>query len=229
MAPIDPHPNVDLVPSGQPIEWRDPCTIELDTKFCSLGGRSLESVLRSRRSDRVFSEAPIEEVAFVVRETLRADFVGVDAKCGRKLKAVMSSGALHPVKCVLLGQEGSPIYYDDVGDRFLSVGVRDAQQLNAFLQKCQSVLPEANGHWVALIADSRDLSRLYSDHQSLLWRDAGAVIQTMALVTEARGLAFCPLGILGQHLIDALLPDGSGFVAVGVVAIGSVRIDQNAK
>ncbi|MES0197021.1 nitroreductase family protein [Mesorhizobium sp. M0011] len=228
MVPIDPRPNAGAVPRGEPVSWHDPHIVEFDLRPLSLGDRSLESVLRARRSSRILSEAPIEDVAFAIRETLRAHFVGVAAKHGRKLKAVVSSGALHPVMGVLLGRDVRPIVYDDISDRFLSVGARDPQQLNAFLKNCRKVLPEANGHWIALVADIRDLSRLYSDHQSLLWRDAGAVIQAMAMVAEARDLAFCPLGILGQQVVDALLPSASGLVAVGVVAIGRRGIHQNA-
>ncbi len=229
MVPTDPHPNSGAAPIGAPIGWRDPRVVELDLKSPRLGERSLASVLRSRRSNRVLSEAPIEEIAFVVRETLRADFIGVGRKHGRKLKAVVSAGALHPVNGVLLGRYADPIVYDDVADRFLSVGVVDTRQLASFFSSCRSVLPEASGHWIALMADSRDLSRLYSDHQSLLWRDAGAVIQTMAFVAEASNLAFCPLGILGQQAVDALAPRDSGFVGVGVVAIGKSTIHQNVR
>ncbi|HEY5203138.1 MAG TPA: hypothetical protein VIJ63_00870 [Roseiarcus sp.] len=151
----------------------------------------------------------------------------MDTKFGRKLKGVVSAGALHPVKGVLLDRDGNPIFYDDVDDRFLSVGIRDVRQLEGFLNDCREVLPEAQGRWIALIADCRDLSRLYTNHQSLLWRDAGAAIQVMAMVAEALELAFCPIGILGHGLIDALLPGGGGFAAVGVVAIGRLGSIRN--
>ncbi|WP_181177522.1 nitroreductase family protein [Mesorhizobium sp. B4-1-1] len=200
--------------------------MDLDVGSRSFEQRSLASVFRSRRSTRIFSEAPIEEVASVIRETLRIHFVGEGTSHGRKLKAVVSAGALHPVKAILLDRAAGAIAYDDFADCFLAVGVRDNQHLDAFLENCRKVLPQANGHWVALIADSSDLSRLYSHYQSLLWRDAGAVIQAMALVAEARDLAFCPLGILGQQVVDALLPGNSRIVPVGVAAIGKPSLDQ---
>ena len=51
--------------------------------------------------------------------------------------------------------------------------------------------------------------------------------QAMAMVAEALELAFCPVGILGQGLIDALLPGGGDFAAVGVVAIGRLGSIRN--
>ncbi|THK35610.1 hypothetical protein EHS39_23545 [Ensifer sp. MPMI2T] len=165
---------------------------------------------------------PIEAVAQVVRKTLLADFAGVGSNHGRKLKAVVSAGALHPIQSVIVSGACDPVIYDDDSDQFFSVQVRDDVRLQAFVENCRTVLPDAGGCWVALIADCRDLSSLYTDHQSLLWRDAGAVIQMMALVAEAHGLAFCPLGILGTEIVEALLTNHHHHhaVAVGVMAIG---------
>jgi nitroreductase len=169
--------------------------------------------------------ASLEEVARVVRETLKADFVGHGEKQGRKLKAVLSAGALHPVKAVILRRDQRPIVYDDGSDQFLSVKVRNAPAYAAFLQTCDTVLPEADGHWVALIADCRNVRRLYSNHESLVWRDAGAVIQMMALLAEAQELVFCPLGILGGEIIEGLLQEKSDVIPVGVIALGNQARD----
>ena len=185
----------------------------------------LSDVMRSRRSTRIMSEAPIEAVARVVRETLQADFVGIDSNHGRKLKAVVSAGALHPVQCVIVSPDSDPIIYDDTANHFFSVQVRDRVQLEAFVENCRTVLPNTEACWIALIADCRDLSSLYIEHQSLLWRDAGAVIQMMALVAETCGLAFCPLGILGTEIVKALLINHDHALAVGVIAIGKSKQD----
>jgi hypothetical protein len=136
------------------------------------------------------------------------------------LKSVVSAGALHPTKCVIIGQRHSPIAYNDTCDEFLSVRVRDIASIDAFLAICHSVLPEADGDWLALIVDIRDLSTVYSNCASLLWRDAGAIIQAMALVAESHNMAFCPLGILGQEIVSALLPNTHYYVPVGVAALG---------
>ncbi|MBX3532676.1 MAG: hypothetical protein KF849_18925 [Rhizobiaceae bacterium] len=210
------------------MNWNEPETAVIEISGQHLSGLSLASVLRTRRSRRTLSEAPLEDVAFVVRETLRTDFLGADHNSGRKRKAVVSAGALHPIKGVLIGREPRPLVYDDDGDRFISVEVRDRRQFDEFREACRAVVPTANGHWVALVADTRELERLYMHCDSLLWRDAGAVIQTMAFIAEAAGLAFCPLGILGHQLLRALLPSDPALVALGVVAIGRSEADQKA-
>ncbi|MGN7804931.1 nitroreductase family protein [Ensifer sp. 22521] len=218
MSHTDPEPTGDK-PLSKRLEWLEPRAIDL--VFRSAPPEKLfANVVRARRSHRFIATASLEEVARVVRETLKADFVGHGEKQGRKLKAVLSAGALHPVKAVILRRNQAPIVYDDSVDQFLSVHVRDAVAFEAFLRTCETVLPDANGHWVALIADSRNVRRLYSNHESLVWRDAGAVIQLMALSAEAQEMAFCPLGVLGGEIVAALLPGTPEIIPVGVVALG---------
>jgi hypothetical protein len=132
---------------------------------------------------------------------------------------MISAGALHPVRCVIIDRDGRAAY-DDEKDEFVSIEPRNASLLAACLAKCEEMLPTANGHIISLISDTRAPSIVYENSQSLIWRDAGAVLQTLALVSEAFDLGFCPLGILGQEFADALLPEGHQFLGVGVAVIG---------
>lgn len=84
------------------------------------------------------------------------------------------------------------------------------------------VLPEANGTFFVLIADMARPSCAYANSASLVWRDAGAMLQTIALVAELFGLAYCPLGILGNEVIAAL-PSSDQLMGVGAGAIGYKR------
>lgn len=205
---------------GSRVIWSDFREVTFDPIRMPTGDRTFDSVLRSRRSARTILTASTEIVAAVVRETLKADFIGAGEREGQKRKAVVSAGALHPVKAVVISPDEQPLYYDDGLDRFLALPVLDQNCFQSFHYHCSKVLPKAKGHWVALIADCKDLARVYSNYEALLWRDAGAVIQTMAMIAEAFDLAFCPLGILGHEIIGAIRADANDMVAVGVVALG---------
>jgi len=218
LSHTDPEPT-GREPLFNHLEWLEPRTVDLVFKPGSLD-KVFASVVRTRRSTRAIATASLEQVAQIVRETLKADFVGYGEKQGRRLKSVLSAGAIHPVKAVILRRGNRPIIYDDGRDLFVSVEVRDHSAYTAFFQTCESVLPEAEGHWVALFADCRNVRRLYANHESLAWRDAGAVIQMMALMAEDHEMAFCPLGVLGGEIIKALLQDTPDIIPVGVLALG---------
>ncbi|UDF29743.1 UNVERIFIED_ORG: hypothetical protein LHK14_00020 [Roseateles sp. XES5] len=218
MSHTDPQPTGGE-PLSNDLEWLDPRDVHLVLQPSPLD-KLFASVVRTRRSRRAIAAASLEQVARTVRETLKADFVGYGEKQGRRLKAVLSAGAIHPVKAIVLRRDHRPIVYDDVRDLFVSVQVRAPSAYTAFFQTCEAVLPEADGHWVALISDCRNVRRLYANHESLVWRDAGAVIQMMALTSEAHEMAFCPLGVVGGEIIEALLPETPDIVPVGVVALG---------
>jgi len=215
----DPSPT-GAAPRSPAIDWVNPRRLDLDPGVARSGLLDFGEVLRSRRSTRRLEKATLQQVAAVVREALKADYTGTGMHEGRKRKRVISAGALHPVNCVLIDPDEGAIYYDDENDVFVAVQPRDQALLGTYLAKCEDVLPTARGHVIGLIADVRDLSSVYTDHETLLWRDAGAVLQTLALTSEASNLGFCPLGILGQELADALLGNDQAFVGVGAAAIG---------
>ncbi|MDX3925158.1 MAG: hypothetical protein QHC90_05030 [Shinella sp.] len=173
-------------------------------------------VLTNRRSCRAIRPAATSVVASVVRETLGKRFVAGE----RSQKVVLSSRALHPLRCVFFRSVSDVIVYDDEDDLFIQVAPRDEKALGHLIEDCRAVLPDCDGHWLLFVGDRRKVAQAYNNPDSLLWRDAGAAIQATALICEAAGLAFCPLGILGQHGVDALLQDQSDFLAVGVAAVG---------
>ena len=96
------------------------------------------------------------------------------------------------------------------------------QRLRAFWKDCRQVLPEAAGTAIVFAGDMNRVAARYERPESLLWRDGGVLLQTLALVATAFRLAFCPLGILGTAAIEAVgLADH--LTAVGVAMIGRPR------
>jgi hypothetical protein len=57
--------------------------------------------------------------------------------------------------------------------------------------------------------------------QSLLWRDAGALSQTLNLTATAYGQAFCALGVLGEQALQAIERPPTTR-ALGVAMIGTL-------
>ena len=80
------------------------------------------------------------------------------------------------------------------------------------------------GTHLVLAGDLVRLGALYSDPVSLLWRDAGALLQTLALVSNFYRLAFCPLGNLGFEVVAALGLKTNEALALGCAVVG--RADE---
>ncbi|RKP46980.1 hypothetical protein D7S89_16685 [Trinickia fusca] len=94
-----------------------------------------------------------------------------------------------------------------------------AEARDAWISKCQRILPSASGAFLTLVADMARPMSAYAHGETLVWRDAGATLQTLALVAELFGLGFCPLGLLGNEVVSAL-PSAEQLLAVGAAAIG---------
>ncbi len=64
----------------------------------------------------------------------------------------------------------------------------------------------------------------YEQADSLVWRDAGALVATVALLAETLDLACCPLGVTGEPLLSQVLGSDDAVVGAGGCMIGA-RID----
>jgi SagB-type dehydrogenase family enzyme len=72
--------------------------------------------------------------------------------------------------------------------------------------------------WFAAQFD-RTLSR-YKNGESLVWRDSGALVATIALVAECLHLSSCAIGITGEPFISQSLASKGALIGVGGLLIG---------
>jgi hypothetical protein len=135
-----------------------------------------------------------------------------------------SAGALHPMETVLVDWRGSPraMRYNARVHRLELLVVTNPGPLRHFARTCADMLPDAWGTALVFIGHESRVAAAYEDPASLLWRDSGALMQTLFLTATAFRLAFCPLGILGHEVIQALgLP--RDVVATGAALLGRPR------
>jgi hypothetical protein len=166
--------------------------------------------------------APLREVVNLVAFATRPRFVLEGDPLGRSRRLCVSSGALHPIDCVLFDPRGSlhVMRYDPCGHCVQLLVVKDRGALKRLDANCREILPEARGMVMALVGDLSRVKSVYDNPWSLLWRDAGALLQTLALCAAAYRLAFCPLGALGAEMLGALDLGGRNIVPAGIAMIG---------
>ncbi|MFC5507086.1 nitroreductase family protein [Bosea massiliensis] len=179
------------------------------------------SILEARRSTRILSRAPFRELCNLV------NFVcGERQSWGRELhrsrRTTPSAGALHPVETVIVSTRGRQRLF-----RF-NANLRTAELLRLHsaalaadgIRQAHSILPHAAGDFIVFLADPAKTGAVYDASTSLLWRDAGALMQTLHLAATAYRLGFCPIGGTGHDLMQAIFGPGSRMQALGMAAVG---------
>jgi nitroreductase len=173
-------------------------------------------VLERRRSQRALSPIPFRRLVNLISYALAPRFVNAE---GRVRSLSLSSGALHAVEVVLLAR--GEVYRFDIRRRFLqTLNLSDPNKLGRFYTRTRDILPQANAAAMVLIGDLPRIRAFYAHPGSLLFRDSGALLQTLALACEAYGLGFCPLGLLGRDVVEAIGLDPKVAVPLGAAALG---------
>lgn len=183
------------------------------------------STLELRRSRRAMVRAPLRVVVNAIAFAARPRQKMVRDRFNRSRRPSPSAGAIHPVEILLVHGSSWVFRYAAFKHQIEVLRISDRTSLRSFVSDCHQILPEALGTAIVFVGDLDRVAALYERSESLLWRDAGVLLQTLALVATAYGLAFCPLGILGDLVVRSLgLPERA--LAVGVAMIGRLGFDQ---
>lgn len=135
-----------------------------------------------------------------------------------------SSGGLQSINVVCVSDDSSaPRLYDPINHAFFVLRA-DSQLVHLENRKdVWSVAGVHNGCTLRLVGDRSKLDAAYVNAESLVFRDAGAVLATVCLCAEWLGLSACPLGFLGNAMLPLLgLPEGR-FQSVGGIQISNPK------
>lgn len=135
-----------------------------------------------------------------------------------------SSGGLQSINVICISDDGSaPRVYDPVNHAFLVLRA-DNELVHLENRKAvSSVTGSHNGCTLRLISDRSKLCAAYENADSLVLRDAGAVLATIGLCAEWLGLSACSLGFLGNAMLPLLALPEERFRSVGGIQISSPK------
>ena len=224
MNPIDPSPLESPAPRPE-LPW-------VSKQCFRLQHRALDSelkfseVLRFRRSTRELISAPLRDVCSVFSAAASCLYTssGSDG-LHRSRRPSISAGALHPIEIMFLRSRRSAriFHFDSFTSTISVVGTSAPQKLQELWSNAEDILPDAVATLVVLVGRPAVLEAAYTHPQSLLWRDSGALLQTLSMTATSMGLGFCPLGMLGKELLDALPTSTEKLEAVGAAWLGQVK------
>ena len=178
------------------------------------------SILEGRRSERTLSRAPLREILnFLSYATAPRQLWGSGPI--RSRRPAHSAGALHPIEVILVTGRNPRILRTRPSALLVDVLTASCPEAaRRLVAKVQEILPRSECDLIVLIADRARVDAYYENPDQLIMRDAGALMQTLHFCATAARLGFCPLGISGRDLADALFERKGSMIGVGVAAVG---------
>ncbi|MBI6799218.1 hypothetical protein [Pseudomonas syringae] len=172
---------------------------------------------RTKRSFKALSDTELSELLWhCARTQATADS---DYGFELELRPALSAGAIHPIH-ILVDHHATGSWQRYDSRQHGLHHIPEASSLFADLSlQCEETLAVELGTRLLLVAEPGKTLAKYQRAESLIWRDAGVLLAMTALVAEAIGCAFCPLGITGEPWASRLASPGI-LTGVGVALIG---------
>ena len=132
------------------------------------------------------------------------------------------AGGVCEVDVVVDDGASEPWLYDARHHQAVHLDRIDFEALTQARSRLRSWLPDAHANATTFycVADVAAISARYEFSETLIWRDAGALIAVIALVSEWIGVVCCPLGLTGAEMTMALSASMPAHQAAGVVILG---------
>ncbi|WEK34733.1 MAG: nitroreductase family protein [Candidatus Pseudobacter hemicellulosilyticus] len=180
------------------------------------------TVLKRRRSTRSFGKLSLNELSTLLWHSAKVQKLFVSEN-GAILshRPAPSAGGIHPIDVFVslptLINERKLLLYDPIGHRLGRLIINPVDE-SSFFEEVNNCLQMDNGTLIWFGAYMASTALKYHNPESLVWRDAGALLMTFQLVATALGIASCPVGTLGEpfffNSLDKMVLS-SGGVLVG--------------
>ena len=181
-------------------------------------------VVTERKSVRSFCPIDFTELSTLLAYTAKVKSVKVmlnDSIVTRRFSA--SAGGVHPIDLLL--SMPAPItnrqlyYYNPFYHQYVSLKLSQADQL-AFFEHVNECLPLGEGVLIWMLAHLHRTERHYENPLSLVWRDAGALLNVLQLSATALEYNSCPVGTLAEPFIQCLFKESGPIISAGGIIVG---------
>lgn len=178
------------------------------------------TVLERRRSRRNFAALNHDQLGQLFWHCLRTQGIATsDLGFDLEQRPTPSAGAIHPIHILVKpAQTHKWFRYDARRHGLLEVKGSECE-LKPLEECSKAILYSENATQLLLVAEPGKTSAKYECGESLIWRDAGALLAIMAVTAEALNLAFCPLGITGEPWASELAAPGI-LMGAGMALVG---------
>lgn len=198
-------------------------TIKLSRTITPLPIR-FDKVSETRKSGRNFKPITLQEVSDVlwyaakVRTTFQQDNGYILTHRGTP-----SAGARHPIDIIISNPKfliSGFFYYYNPFEHSLNQLANSYGDVSAFFSHITEIVDTTNATLIWFVAHANRTNAKYEHAESLIWRDAGALINNIQMVCTARGISSCPIGSLGEPYISNFFNNQAGIFGAGGLLIG---------
>lgn len=213
-----PRPRSKPLPYA-PVVWPTSALVPLPDDLL-LNTPPFEAVIESRRTRYSFAQLSDEGLAALMHLTcrIRATLAG-PLSFPQSYRPVPSAGAIHPVHVVLHRPGDDTLHRYDPNEHGLHQLDRSLD-VTALRAAMHEVIDAPSATLLLFVAEPGMTGSKYEDAASLVWRDAGVLLGTIAMAAEALSLNYSPLGVTGEPWAGRLVP-GAPLVGVGAAFVGA--------
>lgn len=190
-----------------------------------LGADSILRAISGRMSSRSFrsplSEPQLSSLLWHSCRTIE-ERREADGFCWQHRPAP-SAGGRHPIHVLILGRRrrDPPVGLYVPEDHRLAVLACPTKPARELLTLADRLVGARRATVIWLAAEVARTATKYKHAESLVWRDAGALVSVVNLVACSMGLSFCALGPTGNSEVVELFRRRPGIVGVGGFVIAN--------
>lgn len=207
------------VPYAWP-EGRIRALASVDNTTITTKDQDIFKIIGERRSRREFSALRPTDLSSLLWYSARTQAVS-HSNYGFELeqRPVPSGGAIHPIH-ILIKSPDEPHWGRYDSRQHSLIALESASLILEGLEDhSESVLPGSTATKILLVAEPGKTGAKYDHPESVIWRDAGALLAVLSVVAQALHLNYCPLGITADPWASRLGPPGL-LVGVGMAMVG---------
>ncbi len=178
-------------------------------------------VVDRRRTRRRFGPIQLETLSSFLWFSARSrEVVQNNGSIIWESRPAPSAGGKHPIDLYLFPHHQPALKYNPYSHVLHEILDFSSQSIESLIRDSNLVVDRQDGVLIWMIANFQKTASKYDNPESLVWRDAGALLNQMSLVAEALHLNYCPIGITGEPYCSTLLGDG-WYEGVGGFVLGS--------
>lgn len=180
-------------------------------------------VVAHRKSVRTFQSVSLETISEILWTCAKVKSLSIsNSNYILTHRPTASAGARHPIDILIYSSAlaSQDLFYYNPFDHSLNQLIFDHKLLDSFLIHVNQMMGNKIETAFWFVAHFSRTEAKYTNAQSLVWRDAGALINAIQLASIALNIGSCPLGTLGEPYISKLLGKRNNIYGVGGILLG---------